>query len=399
MQTEFYESKGKFKGILLGIALIIIVGLLYYTDKMVDDLREESRNILQYYAGFYASAASDTSNVDVSFIFDEIVNRTYFPIIQTDSQHNPSSWKGVGIGLEKTSENLARVNRIKESMLTIADPIPIEYEDSTHGKHILGYLYYGDSATINRLRWLPYIQIGLVALFIMVGFIGFTTIKKSEERFLWVGMAKETAHQLGTPLSSLMGWIELIRERSYNRPETLKVIDEMELDASRLKIVAERFSQIGSQTDLHHSDVNKVLKTVSKYMNRRIPHMQKKIKIEENFIAIPTVAMNKDLMEWVFENLVKNAVDSIDHEHGMVRISSGNSDKKDYKIYVDVTDNGRGIANKNKDDIFRPGYSTKKRGWGLGLNLAKRIVEEYHNGKLLIKESEPGIGTTIRVYL
>ncbi|MCH8125106.1 sensor histidine kinase [candidate division KSB1 bacterium] len=399
MQTEFYETKGKFKGILLGIALIIIVGLLYYTDKMVDDLRDESRNILQYYAGFYASAAAET-NSDVSFIFEEIIKRTYFPIIHTDQQKNPLAWKGIGdIDSQKTPENLEYVNRIKERMSTVANPIPIEYVDATHGNQILGYLYYGDSTTINRLRWLPYIQIGLVTLFILVGFIGFSTIKKSEERFLWVGMAKETAHQLGTPLSSLMGWIEIIRERSYNRPKTIKVIEEMELDADRLRKVAERFSQIGSQSDLKPHDVNKILTTVSTYMCRRIPQMNKKIRIEDELQDIPTIPINVDLMEWVFENLVKNAVDSINHDQGLIRIISGMSDKKGYNIYVDIIDNGRGIANKNKDDIFRPGFSTKKRGWGLGLNLAKRIVEEYHNGRILLKETGPETGTTMRVYL
>jgi hypothetical protein len=399
MQTHIYESKGRFKGILFGIALAIIVGLLFYTEKLVNDLRQEARTILQFYSRMYATAASDP-NSDVDFIFNEIIERTYFPIISTNQDHVPTFWKGIGnIGSERTPENLERVNRIKNRMKTIGEPLPLTYEDPINGKQTLGYLYYGDSATITRLRWLPIIELGLVGLFILIGFIGFSTIKKSEERFLWVGMAKETAHQLGTPLSSLMGWIEVIREKSYKRAGTLKVIEEMEQDAVRLTKVAERFSQIGSLEDLRDQDINKILLNVARYIRRRLPQMQKKVTVVEDFGDIPCVPANSDLIEWVFENLVKNAVDSINHDHGLIRLSSGISDRKQYRIFVDVSDNGRGISPKDRKDIFRPGFSTKKRGWGLGLNLAKRIIEEYHMGKLILKDSQLDRGTIMRIYL
>lgn len=394
-QQQFYESKGRFKGLLFGIALAIIVALLVYTEQLVDNLRSESRNILQYYASLNARAASVAASSDLEFIFEEIIRKTYFPIINVSPTGIPNWWKGIGdIGPEKSPENLAKVNEIKNRMGEIGAPIPITFEADT-----LGYLYYGDSSTITRLRWLPFIQFGLAGLFILVGFIGFSTIKRSEERFIWVGMAKETAHQLGTPLSSLMGWIQLLRDRSYNRPETIKVIEEMEDDAGRLRKVAERFSQIGSQADLHERDLNKIVHAVGNYIRRRLPQMQKKINIEENFSDIPPIRVNADLMEWVLENLVKNAIDSINHESGLIRLVTGRSDRKEYTIFVDISDNGRGITSKNRYDIFRPGYSTKKRGWGLGLNLSKRIVEEYHKGKLVIRDSEPGTGTTLRIYL
>ncbi len=395
MHRVLYESSGRFKALLLAAALVIIAVLLFYTEKLVDDLREESRSILQFYAGMYARAASDTSSSDVSFIFDQIIKRTYFPIIYTDSRHQPLWWKGIGIDeRDRSEEAIARVNRIKARMTKISQPIPINYGEIT-----LGYLYYGDSTTITRLRWLPYIEIGLVGLFILVGFIGFSTIKKSEQRFIWVGMAKETAHQLGTPLSSLLGWIELLKDRSYNRPGTLKVIDEMEQDIRRLGKVAERFSQIGSQTDLKENNLHMVLDNVLAYIQRRLPQMKKTIRIETRYGEVSNIPLNTDLMEWVFENLVKNAIDAIDHGHGLIQIITGPSDRRGYRVFIDIADNGRGIIYKNKNDIFRPGFSTKKRGWGLGLNLAKRIVEEYHNGKLIIKESHPGKGTTMRIYL
>jgi len=238
-----------------------------------------------------------------------------------------------------------------------------------------------------------------VSLFIFIGFIGFSTIKKSEQRFIWVGMAKETAHQLGTPISSLLGWIELLRERSYQRPDTLLVVEEIEQDTERLKKVAERFSQIGSMSDLRDQDIHVVLKTVIDYIRHRLPRMKKTVTIEEHFAEIPAVPLNVDLIEWVFENLIKNAIDAIDHDNGRIQIVSGISDRHGFKVYVDVVDNGRGIVFKNKNDVFRPGISTKKRGWGLGLNLAKRIVEEYHGGRLLVKETRLGGGTTMRGYL
>ncbi len=400
MRNHLYESSGRFKAFLLGAAMVIIVALLFYTEKMVRDLRMEARTILQFYAKMYADAASDASNTDVNFIFDKVIKKTYFPIIYTSSEYKPLFWKGIGVSPQDTSKTaITKVNKIKTRMGKISDPIPITFEDPNLGTFTLGYIYYGDSATITRLRYLPYIEIGLVGLFIFVGFIGFSTIKKSEQRFLWVGMSKETAHQLGTPISSLLGWMALLRERSYKRPETIKVINEMDQDVRRLGKVAERFSQIGSMTDLRDKNIHPILKNVVGYIRRRLPQMKKKVIIEDSYAEIPAVPANSDLLEWVFENLIKNAIDAIGEDTGAIKIETGLSDRKKYKIYVDVIDNGKGIAFKNKNDIFKPGISTKKRGWGLGLNLSKRIVEEYHHGKLIIRESHPGVGTTLRVYL
>ncbi len=395
MKKMLYRSTGRFKAFLLAAALIIIALLLYYTEQLVGDLRQESRSILQFYAGMYARAASDTTSSDVSFIFDEIIKRTYFPIIYTDDHHNPLWWKGIGVDeRDHSPEALEKVNRIRERMRKISQPIPITYQNIT-----LGFLYYGDSSTITRLRWLPYIEIGLVGLFIFVGFIGFSTIKKSEQRFLWVGMAKETAHQLGTPISSLLGWLALLRDRSYNRPGSLQVIDEMEQDVQRLNKIAQRFSQIGSQADLKEQNLPQMLENVVAYIRRRLPHMKKKIRIETELGDVQMVPMNTDLMEWVVENLIKNAIDAIDHDHGLIRIVTGPADRRGYTAFIDVIDNGYGISFRNKNDVFRPGVSTKKRGWGLGLNLAKRIVEDYHKGKLIVKETQHGVGTTMRIYL
>ncbi len=399
MRDQLYESSGRFIALLLGIALVIIVALLFYTEKLVEDLRQEARAILQIWAENYASAASSATDTDVSFIFDNIISRTYFPIISADGDHEPSFWQGIGVEENvRSPENIKKVKKIMLRMKKVSDPIRITISDANLGD-FTGYIYYGDSSTITQLRWLPYIEIGLVGLFILVGFIGFTTIKKSEQRFIWVGMSKETAHQLGTPISSLLGWIQILRERSFKRPESITVIDEMEQDMKRLGKVAERFSQIGSMTDLRDQNIQLILKNVINYIQHRLPQMKKTVVLEEMFSEIPAIPANTDLMEWVFENLIKNSIDAINHENGLIKIITGTSEKRKYKIFVDILDNGRGIYFKNKNDVFRPGFSTKKRGWGLGLNLAKRIVEEYHHGKLIVKESSSGIGTTMRVYL
>lgn len=400
MRDQLYESSGRFKAILLGIALVIIVALSFYTEKLVDDLRREAREILQIWAENYASAASSANDSDVNFIFENIIKRTYFPIVSTDVDHNPLFWKGIGIDENNRSpENITKARIILERMKEISEPIPIFLTDPNFDPIVLGYIFHGDSSTITRLRWLPYIEIGLVGMFILVGSIGFTTIKKSEQRFIWVGMSKETAHQLGTPISSLLGWIQILRERSFKRPESITVIDEMEQDMNRLGKVAERFSQIGSMADLRDQNIQLILKNVIIYIQRRLPQMKKTIVLDERFSEIPAVPANADLLEWVFENLIKNSIDAINHENGLIKIITGISEKRKYKIYVDIEDNGRGIFFKNKKNIFRPGFSTKKRGWGLGLNLAKRIIEEYHHGKLIVKESSSGTGTTMRVYL
>lgn len=392
----WYQFSRHFKSIFFVAAVLIILVLLVYTQQLVDQLRDEARHILEFYARMYARAASSENTADVGFIFDEIIKRTNFPLIYTDSAHNPHYWKGINVPPEDRSEEaLRQVRKIMQRMQRIASPIPITYHEIT-----LGYLYYGDSATITQLRWLPYIEIGVISLFIFVGFVGFSNIKKSEQRYLWVGMAKETAHQLGTPLSSIDGWLELLQEKSSRRVELQKILAEMKHDLARLHKVAARFSQIGSTADLKNQDVNAVIREVVAYFRRRLPQMGgKKIEIMQNYGEIPAVPLNAELFGWVLENLIKNSLDAIDKESGVIEIRTGAMRHRRYSVFIDIRDTGKGIVYRNKNDIFKPGYSTKKRGWGLGLNLAKRIIEEYHRGKLMVKETKPGEGTTMRVVL
>ncbi len=392
MKVNFYQLKGRFKGLLFILGIVIIILLLLYSQRIVNDLRAESRGILEFYAQLYAAAATTETNSNLDFIFNQIILRTDFPIILTDAEGNPTAWKGIEIDPNDQSEQTIKdVRSVKEIMKKEAEPIPLNFKDI-----LLGYLYYGDSKLIKQLQMLPYIEIAVVGIFILIGFFGFRSIQRSEEQFIWVGMSKETAHQIGTPLSSIMGWLELLKSRLPSE-EAKKTLLEMEKDVERLNKVTARFSQIGSKADLKKMKVHLVVSEVIKYFQRRLPQWGKKVKIIENYTIKPEVPLNKDLFEWVIENLVKNSLDAIEKDTGQITINLGRINNGRNHIYLDIEDNGRGIENSKKGDIFKPGYSTKKRGWGLGLSLARRIVEDYHGGKLFIKETKTGQGTTMRI--
>ncbi|MFQ5640513.1 MAG: ATP-binding protein [bacterium] len=393
MKINLYRLKGRFKGLLFVLAIAIILALLIYSQSIVSALRAESKDILLFYAQLHASAATAETSSNLNFIFEEIIQRTNFPIIMTDLKGMPIAWKGIDIAEDDRSpETLVKVKKIMDVMRRETETIPIKYED-----HVLNYLYYGDSKLIKKLQWLPYIGISVVGLFILIGFLGFRSIKRSEEQFIWVGMSKETAHQIGTPLSSIMGWLELLKSKMTDK-SAQKTLQEMEKDVERLLKVTARFSQIGSLTALKPVNMISMLTEVVNYFRRRLPQSGKRVRIIENYAADMDVPLNKELFEWVIENLVKNSLDAIEKKNGEITIDFGKLKNGKHRVYIDIKDNGRGIEG-SKGDIFKPGYSTKKRGWGLGLSLAKRIVEEYHGGKLFVKETKTGEGTTMRILL
>ncbi len=394
MRTKIYQLRAQFKSFLFITALILIVGALFYTQKLVEDLRQEARGILEFYVQFYEQAVSSPNDENLNFIFEEIIKRTNFPIILTDGNGVPSGWKGLTISSDDQSpEAIAKVKEIADAMKKVIDPLPLKYEN-----YVLGYLIYGDSKSVRQLQWLPYFQLGAFALFILIGFYGFNSIRHSEQQFIWVGMAKETAHQLGTPISSLMGWTALLRNKCANAPDQVKILDEIGQDIQRLETAAQRFSQIGSKPDIKPENIETIIDRVVRYYERRLPQMQKKIKLQSDSNIVDQVPVNANLFQWVLENLVKNALDAIGNESGTVIISTKRGNGK-FPFIIDVIDDGRGMNSKTKKNVFRPGFSTKKRGWGLGLNLAKRIVEEYHGGRLILKETQPGKGTTFRILL
>jgi signal transduction histidine kinase len=271
-------------------------------------------------------------------------------------------------------------------------PITVALRDSL----VLNYVHYGESDLVRQLRWVPFIEISLAALFVLIGYVGFSYIKRNEQSNIWVGMAKETAHQLGTPLSSIMGWLELVKSRVADQPALAETIGEMESDVERLNKVAARFSKIGSRPDLHEEDVAEVIEGVTRYISRRIPKAGRRVDIVIETPGVFRSAINRELFEWVVENLMKNALDAMEGPAGRIAF---NLQQNGERLIIDVTDNGKGIDPKLHKEIFRPGFSTKTRGWGLGLSLSRRIIEDYHRGKLFVKQSNPGHGTTFRIRL
>lgn len=400
MKKLLYRLSDQFSLFLFTFAIILILFLLYYSQTIVHDLRVQSRTILEFYAHIHSRAAAENDSTNINFLFENIIQKTNFPVINTDEKKNPLYWENISVNPnDKSQEAIQKVKKIVNKLEKEMAPVPITFLHEETGDTLLKhYLYYGDSNLITRLIWLPYIEIGVFGLFLIVALLGFRSIKKSEEQSIWVGMSKETAHQLGTPLSSLIGWLELLKNYQFT-DDGKKVLLDMENDVNRLNKVATRFSQIGSKTDLKKHDIVPILKDTVNYFRRRLPQMGKQMKIVEHFQSVLPVSLNRDLFEWVIENLIKNSLDAIEKENGIIEISNGILNEKSNDIFIDIKDNGKGISPQNRRLIFRPGYSTKKRGWGLGLNLAVRIIEDYHKGKLILKDTKTGEGTTMRIIL
>jgi len=391
---------------LLVAAVIIVIATLVYTQYIVQQLLEKERSVADLYANsleFIVSRTADQS--DYSFIFNEVVLQSIdFPMVLTDGNNQPLldyklNARNVDFDTTLSSDEQKKVlqqiiSGLDQDNTPIKVVLKVTPEDS-----MLQYLHYGESALITKLRWLPYIEIGVAGMFILIGYIGFSYIKRNEQSNIWVGMAKETAHQLGTPLSSLLGWVEMMKEYAAENPKQLSTILDMEHDLNRLYKVTERFSKIGSKPSLKEESLNEVIESVINYFKQRLPSrfaQGKKIDIEIDTKEQFHVNINRELFEWVIENLIKNALDAMEDNIGKISFaltSKGNT------IFIDVKDTGKGIDMKYKKDIFRPGYSTKRRGWGLGLSLSKRIIESYHQGKLFVKESKIGKGTTFRIKL
>ncbi len=388
-----------FKILLLVVAIGIVVGMLIYSRNMINQLLAKEREIVDLYARSLEFLASEQSSAgDIGFVFEEIVQSIDFPMILTDAQNDPiqpikTSARNIILDSTLTSERqAAHLKTLMVEMDKQNPPIKVALQDTI----VLNYLHYGESDLIRRLRWMPYVQFALAGLFIIIAYVGFSYIKRSEQSNIWVGMAKETAHQLGTPLSSMMGWLEIAKEHSAGNPHLRETVDEMGNDVERLNKVAARFSKIGSTPDFKEENLTEVIQGVMNYIGRRIPTSGKSIGLT---IATPgefRAHINRELFEWVIENLMKNALDAIEEPTGRI---SFRIERHGTTTTIDVSDTGKGIDPKHHKDVFRPGYSTKKRGWGLGLSLSKRIIEEYHRGKLFVKQSAPGAGTTFRIKL
>ena len=384
---------------LLVVALVIAAGTLYYTQTLVKKLHQRERNIVELYAkGFEYIANSDSPDADLTFLFDNIIKPIDFPIILTDKDNNfnPESNTEIrNVDIDSTLSKEDRKKALSELIIemdAIHKPINITYADTI----ILQRIHFGESNLVKQLKFYPYIQIIIAALFILIGYIGFSQIKRSEQSNIWVGMAKETAHQFGTPISSLMGWIEMMK-LNYEKPDAvLDITEEISSDVEKLNKITYRFSKIGSKPEIKDHIVYEEAKKVTEYFNRRLPQTGKTVELVVDGNKECSALINQELFEWVLENLIKNSLDAIENKNGLIRINI--IDNKN-NVEIEVSDNGKGIDLRRRKDVFRPGYSTKKRGWGLGLSLSKRIIEGYHGGKISVKSSTSVEGTTFKIIL
>lgn len=375
---------------LLILGMILITGIVIYSQWIVEKLREDNRNIVQMYSEIIAEAVESESDENLNFIFDKIISRIQFPIIQSDANENPQSWKNIPF----EEQDLPRIKQNQELMDQQNAPIELLFSDPVTGeKQLLGYLHFGDSNFIYQLLWLPYLEIGVICFFICLGIMGFTYIRKTENNNIWTGMAKETAHQLGTPVSALIGWTQRLKSHP---DEITDIIPEIEADVNRLEQVGDRFGKIGSSPKLNSVKVLELIKGVVNYLNRRLPSDKLIIEIEHNISPEIEVKANETLLSWAIENVIKNGLDSLRSNEGTVDVNISSYAKG---IQIIIQDDGKGILRRNWKKVFQPGFTTKKYGWGFGLSLSYRIIKELHHGTIRIIKSAPDTGTTVEIHI
>lgn len=385
---NWYKYSGNIKAGLFILGIILVSAFVLFTQKIVRDLRDDNREIVQLYAEIIAGVATSENDESLNFIFENIIQKVQFPLIQSDAEMKPISWRNLPDNIHSESGAF----RLQKTMDHQNNPIPLIYNNPNTNETItFGYLHFGDSRLINRLEWLPYLQIGLVGLFILLGFVGFSVIRNSEKRHIWAGMARETAHQLGTPVSALLGWVDLLK----NNPNRSKsIVKDMDMDLARLQEISNRFGDMGTTPKFEKLDLVELIRSVIKYLQRRVPGVVIKLVFDDSVQY--TVNGNKKLLSWAIENLVKNGIDASKEVGGKININLKPDEKR---FIIDIIDFGAGIPKRDWKNIFRPGFSTKKYGWGLGLSLTKRIICDFHRGKILVKDSVIGSGTTISINL
>lgn len=402
-------SLGRYgKWIFLGISALVVAMFLYFSNNLVKDLTERERERMEIWADatkeivrqfdmLEAVAEEDNAGAvppmaDIDFLLRIIEGNTTIPVLLTDDNGNILNHRNFDLP-EPIDEDdptfLSEANKryLEDKLNSLSHTSNVIHIDIADG--VRQHLYYEDSRLLKRLSYYPYVQIGVMIVFLLIVYFAVTSSKEAEQNKVWVGLSKETAHQLGTPISSLMAWLELLPELGLDTETT----GEMEKDVRRLETIASRFSKIGSRPTLETVDMVSMVDRASDYMVSRI---SSKIDFTRDLpdYKVPVKA-STPLFEWVMENLIKNAVDAMEG-HGAINVRLGSDGRN---AYIEVRDTGKGINRKNFKNVFKPGFTTKKRGWGLGLTLAKRIVEQYHHGRIFVKESTPGQGTTFRIEL
>lgn len=375
------------KILLVLAAIFIAVASLLISHSLIRDLAQQERSKMEVWAEAMRTLSEADDNADLSLVLKVLDENNTIPVVVLGKDGTVTEYRNVKISASNKSDSVKYVNKVAQQMKGAGQVIRIPLANN-HNDYI--EVCYDESLMLRRIAIYPYIQLGVVMLFVVVAIFALLTSKRAEQNKVWVGLSKETAHQLGTPISSLMAWLAILKETYPND----KLLPELDKDVQRLQLVADRFSKIGSIPEPVPASMNEVLYHVVDYMDRRT---SKKIQMitdlpDEDII----IKMNASLFEWVIENLCKNAVDAMGGECGQIVL---HLEQIDNKVVVEISDTGKGIKRKNIKNVFRPGFTTKQRGWGLGLSLAKRIVEDYHYGKIFVKCSEIGHGTTFRIEL
>lgn len=365
--------------LLIAVAVLIVAASLVVSRLLVRDLSNQERRNVEVWAEAMHQLNTADETADLALVLRVLEGNKNIPVVVVDPQGEVQECRNLNIRRESEADSIRQVKEEARNMRAGGRVIRVgDWE-----------VCYADSLMLRRLAWYPYVQMAVVLLFVAMALLAVVVSKRAEQNRVWVGLSKETAHQLGTPISSLTGWVEVLRE-TYPGDE---MIAEMSKDVKRLELLAERFSKIGSRPELHPENLNDTLEAVARYMQRRVSNrVSLTLRLPEQALIVPLCA---SLFEWVVENLCKNAVDAMEG-CGSITLSAGEEDER---VWIEVQDTGKGIAAKNFKSVFMPGFTTKKRGWGLGLSLAKRIVEEYHGGRIYVKKSQLGQGTTFRIEL
>lgn len=380
---RLYEQKKWWKRALALIAVCIGVFSIWYTNKLVKQLANEEQKKIKLWANATQSMAKAEGNID--FLLDIVTGNETIPIILTDGTDKIISYRNLD---SIQALDTAFLNAELADMKSQHEPIKIVYDEENNFYNLL---YYKNSVILTQLKAYPAIQLALISFFAIMSYLALSSSRRAEQNQVWVGMSKETAHQLGTPISSLNEWINLLRETPKEAQDYL--LDELQNDTKRLELITERFSKIGSEPILKEENMDLVVENSMQYLKTRV---SSQVKININITQPGNWAkINIPLFDWVLENLSKNAIDAMNGK-GELNINISSDIKH---VYIDIRDTGKGIPKSKFNTVFKPGYTTKKRGWGLGLSLVKRIVEEYHKGKIFVRNSELGKGTTFRIML
>ena len=384
---EWTDKIRRAKIVFVLTAILIAVSSLFVSKKLTDSLKREERGRMEVWAEAMKSLSKADENTDLSLVLKVLNENDYIPVVLLDRHGKVTDFRNVSLHAANHADSLREASLLARGWMSDGHVVKVSIDDT---RHDYINVCYDESLILKRLTVFPFVQLAVVLVFVALAVFALLASKRAEQNRVWAGLSKETAHQLGTPISSLMAWVEVLKEE-YPDDD---LIPELDKDVSRLRLISDRFSKIGSKPELTLTNLSDVLGHVVDYIDRRTSHnVVISCKLPDHEVM---VNINAALFEWVIENLCKNAVDAMNGGPGTITIMVAETERK---VVIDVADTGKGISKKNIKSVFRPGFTTKKRGWGLGLSLAKRIIEEYHKGRIFVKSSEVGVGTTFRIEL